>query len=86
MVTVVEALPVPPPPVQFSENVVVAVRAEVVTVPPLGLSLPDQPEPPEAVQLVAFCVDQVRVTVPPEATLVTLGVSVTVGAGITVSA
>lgn len=81
-----EALPVPPPPVQLREKVVVAVRAEVVTVPPLGLSLPDQPDPPEAVQLVAFCVDQVRVTVPPDVTLVTLGVSVTTGAGITVSA
>ncbi len=52
--TVAEALPVPPPPVQLSANVVAVVSADVVTVPPLGSSVPDQPEPPEAVQAVAF--------------------------------
>ena len=46
---------------------------------PLVASVPDQP--PEAVQEVALVELQVRVAAPPEATLVGLAVSVTVGAG-----
>ena len=55
--TVADALPVPPPPVQLSEKVVVAAIADVISGPPLVLSLPDHAELlglAEAVQLVAF--------------------------------
>ena len=42
--------------------------------------MPDQP--PEAVQVVALVLDQVRVVVPPLLVLVGLAVSATVGAGV----
>jgi hypothetical protein len=71
--------------VQLSVNVVSAVRAELVTGPPvvLAVSLPDHAELlglAEAVQLVAFEALHVKEVVPPDATLVGLAVSVTVGA------
>lgn len=55
--TVAVSLPVPPGPVQVSVKVVSAVIAEVVTGPPLALSLPDHAELlglADAVQPVAF--------------------------------
>jgi hypothetical protein len=69
---------VPPEPLQLSVKVVALVSAGVVVIP-LGGSVPDQP--PDAVQDVAFCVDQVSVAVPPETTCDALEVSMTVGAG-----
>jgi hypothetical protein len=50
---------------------------------PLMASAPVQP--PLAVQDVAFVLDQVRVELPPEETVVGLADSVTVGAGTTVT-
>ncbi len=61
---------------------VLAVNAAVAW-EPLVASEPDHA--PEAVQDVAFVVLQVRVDVPPEATLVGLAVKVTAGAGLTVT-
>jgi hypothetical protein len=57
---------------------VVAVSALVVVLPPAAL-VPLQP--PEAVHEVALVLLQLRVEVPPEATLVGFAVSCTVGAG-----
>jgi hypothetical protein len=56
----------PPGPVQARVKSVRAVIAAVVAGPFVGW-LPDHP--PEAVHVSAFCVDQLRVTVLPEATL-----------------
>ncbi len=47
---------------------------------PLVAMLPDQP--PEAVQAVALVVDQVRVELPPLATVLGLAPRATVGAGV----
>jgi hypothetical protein len=63
---------------QVNVKVVFAVIAGEVAVPAV-VWMPDQP--PEAVHDVAFWLDQVSVTVPPEATLAALLCSVTVGAG-----
>ena len=57
---------VPPGPVQLRLNVVFAVSAELVR-EPLGGRVPLQP--PEAVQLVAFSLDQITSTVAPEETV-----------------
>ena len=74
--TVAEAFAAPPPsPVQLSEKVVVVVTGAVVTGPPSGFRLPDQPELAglaEAVQLVAPDAVHVRVTVAPELTVLLL--------------
>jgi len=75
-VTVVEAWPVPPAPVQERLYVVVAV-GDTESVP-LVASAPVQP--PEAVHAVAFVLDQVRVELPPAAIDAGLAPSVTVGA------
>lgn len=80
---VTDWLAVPPGPVQLNVNTVLAVSAGVWKVPLVG-SLPVQPS--FAVQLVAFVVDQVNVTVPPETTLDALGARLTVGAGAITSA
>lgn len=68
----------PPAPVQVSVKLVVAARAAVLCDPAVG-SLPAQP--PEAVQVVAFVDVQVKVEVPPLATVLGLAVIDTVGAG-----
>lgn len=87
--TVADAFADPPPPVQLREKVVVALIAEVVTGPPVGLSLPFHAELlglADAIQLVAFVAVQDRLTVPPELTLALLAVRVTAGAGSTLIA
>ena len=76
--TCAEALVVPPGPEQLSVKVVAVVMAALVSVP-LVAFVPVQP--PEAVQLVAFVLDQVRVTVPLLETCDTFVFSDTVGAG-----
>ena len=68
----------PPLPVQVMVYLVVAVSAAVV-VEPLVASVPLQP--PEAVQLVALLEDQLRVELPPLATVLGLALILTVGAG-----
>ena len=75
-----------PAPVQVSVKVVLLVSAALVAVPLTG-RLPFHP--PEAVQVVAFVLDQMRSTVLPEETsgLSTLRVTVgAAGAGATVNA
>ena len=76
-VTVADLLAVPPLPVQLSEKVVVRVRAPVDPVPLVGF-VPDHP--PEAVQLVAPVLDQLRAEDWPEVTEAGLTESDTVGA------
>ena len=81
----------PPAPVQVSVKVVFAVIAGLVAVSLAAcvpVKLPDQP-PPEATQVVAPVVVQIRWTVPPEVTLVASADRLTVGAagaGLTLSA
>jgi hypothetical protein len=75
-VTVADPVPVPPAPVHANTNEVDCVRVGVTKVPDVG-RLPDQP--PDAVQLVALVEDQLRVEVPPLATVVGFAVIVTVG-------
>ena len=65
-----------PPPVQVSVKVVTDVMAGETCLPKAG-TLPLQLE----LQLSAFWLDQVSVTVPPEVTSLASAVSVTVGAG-----
>ncbi len=67
---------VPPAPVQVNEYVVLAVRAPVLAVP-LAPFVPLQP--PEAVHEVALVELQVKVAVPPLATLVGLADNAAVG-------
>ena len=69
----------PPAPVQVSVNTVVAVTAGVFA-DPLVASAPLQP--PEAVQDVAFVVDQVSADALPLATVLGFADSVMVGAGV----
>lgn len=69
---------VPPAPVHWSENRVVAVRLEIVSFPD-ALFAPDQP--PEAVQPVAFVEVQVSWVLPPAFTVVGFAVRVPVGVG-----
>ena len=76
--TVVDCGVVPPPPVQLSVNVLVAVKVPVVCVPLVALA---PVHAPEAVQLVAFVEDQVSVEVPPLVMVCGLAEIVTVGAG-----
>jgi hypothetical protein len=77
-VTVLDALAVPPDPVQARANVLLLVNAPVDWLPEVALA-PDQP--PEAVQEVAFVEDQVRVEDAPFATDVGFAASDTVGTG-----
>lgn len=67
---------VPLAPLQVRVNVVVALSAPVLALPVVG-SLPDQP--PEAVQLVAFVVDQLNVEADPLLTVPGVAVRLTVG-------
>jgi hypothetical protein len=78
-VTLADAEPLPPVPVQVSVKDCVAVRAPVDW-DPLVPKVPDQP--PEAVQEVALVDVHVRVELLPDTTLVGLAVNVTVGAGV----
>jgi hypothetical protein len=64
--------------VQVSVNFVVVLRATVV-IEPLTGSVP--PQPPDAVQLVAWVEDQVNVDVEPLFSVVGLALMVTTGAG-----
>src|SRR5262249_136920 len=69
--TEVDCEDVPPGPVQLSTKLVEAVRAALVVVPLVGslLALPHAPEGVlEGGHAVAFCVLQMRCTVPPGAT------------------
>lgn len=75
-VTVCEALP--PGPVQVSWKLVVWDSAAVVVLPDIPL---DPVQPPDAVQLLAPVVDQLRVLVLPDMTEVGFAVRLTVGNG-----
>jgi len=77
-VTVVFTVRLPPAPVHIREYVVFAVNVPVDCVPDVAFA-PVQPF--EAVQLVAFVEDQVKVELEPEVTEVGFAVSVTVGIG-----
>ena len=76
--TVADWLAVPPGPVQERVKVELAFSAPVLCVPLSG-SVPDQP--PDAVQALAWVVDQVRLALPPLTTVLGLAVSAIVGAG-----
>jgi hypothetical protein len=78
-VTVADCAALPPVPVQLKVYVALAVSAPVAC-EPLVAMLPDHP--PEAVQAVAFVADQLKVELPPLATVLGLAVKVTVGAGV----
>ena len=78
METVTDCAVEPPAPVQVSVKVVLVVRAAVVNVP-LVFCVPLQP--PDAVQEVAFVLDQMRFTVLPELTWAWSALRVTTGAG-----
>ncbi len=78
----VDATLVPPVPVQVKEYELGIVIVPVLCVPLVAL-LP--PQPPEAAQEVALVELQVSVELPPLATEVGFAVSVTVGAGTTVT-
>ena len=77
-VTVVVAKPETPAPAQLNWYVVVALRGAVATLPLSGSS---PVHPPEAVQVVAPVLPQVRVAAPPEETLEGFAWRVTTGAG-----
>ncbi len=77
-VTVPDCAALPPAPVQVSVYVAFALSAPVDCEPLVG-SLPDQP--PEAVQAVAFVVDQFKVELLPLTTELGLAARLTVGAG-----
>jgi hypothetical protein len=72
-------------PVQVNVKIVVAVTAPVEAVPLVGFEPLQAPTPPDPVQLVALVELQVSVEDPPLAMLVGFAVSVTVGAGTTVT-
>lgn len=76
-VTVVDALALPPGPLQVREWVLVAVSAPEDSLPEVALG-PDQL--PEAVQEVAPVEDQVSIELPPLATVAGFAASNTVGA------
>ena len=76
MLTVTEAMWLPPAPVQVSVNVVAALNAPVVALP-LVVSAPLQP--PEAVHALAFVELQVSVAAAPLTTAAGLAVSAIVG-------
>ncbi len=77
-VTVADCAALPPAPVQVRVYVVFALSAPVECEPLVGW-LPDQP--PEAVQEVAFVVDQLKVELLPLTTELGLAARLTVGAG-----
>jgi hypothetical protein len=77
-VTVADWVAEPPSPVQVSSNSVVLPRAPVDQVP---LVATEPLQPPDALHAVAFAEDQVRVDMPPLATVVGEADNVTVGAG-----
>ena len=79
MPTTVEAVWLPPPPVQVSVNVVAAVSAPLIALP-LGGSLPLQPA--EAVHAVAFVELHFSVVTAPLTTEAGLAVSAIVGGGV----
>ncbi len=79
MPTTVEAVWLPPPPVQVSVNVVAAVNAPLIALP-LGGSLPLQPA--EAVHAVAFVELHFSVVTAPLTTEAGLAVSAIVGGGV----
>lgn len=82
MVTFAVAAPVPPTPLQLSVKAVALLIPAIASVP----LMPRVPvQPPEATQLVASVDDQVSVVPPPLVTLLGVAVSVTVGAGETVT-
>jgi hypothetical protein len=78
-VIVADCAALPPAPVQVSVYVVFALSTPV-DCDPLVASLPDQP--PEAVQAVAWVLDQVSVVLLPLAIVLGLAASETVGAGV----
>jgi hypothetical protein len=78
MLTVTEAVWLPPPPVQVSVNVVAALSARLIALPFVG-SAPLQP--PEAVHAVAFVELQFSVVAAPLTTEAGLAVSAIVGGG-----
>jgi hypothetical protein len=78
-VTVADCAALPPAPVQASVYVAFALRAPVEC-DPLVASLPVHP--PEAVQEVAFVVDQLNVELPPLTMELGLAARLTVGAGV----
>jgi hypothetical protein len=78
-VAVAVALRVPPSPLQLKVNELLAAVSAPVLADPAVARLPDQA--PLAVHVVASVDDQVRVALPPLATLVGFAVNVTVGAG-----
>jgi hypothetical protein len=78
-VTVADCAALPPVPVQASVYVAFALSAPVDW-EPLVAWLPDQP--PEAVQEVAFVVDQLNVELPPLTMELGLAARLTVGAGV----
>jgi hypothetical protein len=77
-VTVADCAALPPAPVQVRVYVVFALSAPVECEPLVGW-LPDQP--PDAVQEVAFVVDQLKVELLPLTTELGLAARLTVGAG-----
>ncbi len=77
-VTVADCAALPPAPVQLRVYVAFALSAPVDCEPLVGW-LPDQP--PEAVQEVAFVVDQLKVELPPLTTELGFAARLTVGAG-----
>lgn len=78
IVTVTDRVAAPPDPVQLSMNVLVALRAPVLSLPLNGL-FPVQPS--EAVQIVVLLLVHVRIELPPETTDVGFADSVTTGGG-----
>ncbi len=78
-VTVADCAALPPAPVQLRVYVVLALSAPVDCEPLVG-SLPDQP--PEALQEVAWVVDQASVEPLPLATVLGLAARLIVGAGV----
>lgn len=76
--TVTDCVAVPPPPVQLSEYVALAVRVPVDCVPLRALA---PVQAPEAVQAVAWAETQVKLEPWPLATVLGLADSVIVGAG-----
>ena len=78
-VTVADCAALPPAPVQLRVYVAFALSAPVDW-EPLVAWLPDQP--PEAVQEVAFVVDQLNVELPPLTMELGLAARLTVGAGV----
>jgi hypothetical protein len=79
----VDAALAPPGPVQVSEYALGRVSAPVLCVPLVGR---EPLQPPEAVQEVALAELHVRVEAPPPATTAGPAASVTVAAGMTVTA